>query len=174
MKINKEMKELLDFLSKRNDYAIFAGFAAFLHTGINSSADVDIFVPSIKSVKEITNLLKKQDWNQTKQETDNKYYYFTSLNKKGTSIDIVYSITSKKTFYSTKEKIRFNKYKLNVLSKEAMLITKINQLTYLFRKKEKQERDKKVISVLRTKIDIKKLRKILKNLHEVFWKYGRM
>ncbi len=174
MKLNKEMSELLNFLSKRNNYAIFAGFAAFLHTGIHSSPDIDIFMPSIKSIKEITNLLKKQNWNQTKQETDNKYYYVASLKKKGTTLDAVYSITSKKSLYSTKEKIKFKKYNLNVLSKEAMLITKINQLTYLFRKKEKQKRDRQVISILRKKINIKKLRNLLKNLHEVFWTHGRM
>ncbi len=174
MKINKEMKELVKFLSGRKDYVIFAGFGACLYTGIKCSADIDIFVPSFKSVKEIASLLKEQGWKQIKHETDNKYYSVAVLKKSKTSLDVVYSVTSKKALYSTKEKIKFNNYNLNVLSKEAMLMTKINQLTYIKRKKEKHVRDRKVINILRKEINVEKLRKLLNKLHEAFWTLGRL
>lgn len=174
MTLTHEMIELVRFLSKRDDYVIFAGFGAFLHTSIESSSDIDIFVPTPKTVEEISKLLATKGWKQVKKETDNKYYSVSCLKKKKTSLDVVYSVTSKKSFYPTKERIKFQKYTLNVLSREAMLITKINQLTQLNRLKTKYERDRKVIDSLRKKINIKKLRKLLKNLHELFWTFGRL
>src|SRR3989338_656230 len=174
MNLTSEMNELIKFLSKRDDYVIFAGFGAFLHTGVECSKDIDIFVSSFESVKKITKLLKEKNWKQVKQETDNKHYSVAILEKNKTSLDIVYSVTSKDTLYPTKEKIRFQEHSLNVLSKESMLITKINQLTYIDRAKEKYKRDRQVINILRKEIDIKKLRKILPKLHKVFWTFGRL
>ena len=72
MNLTSEMNELIKFLSKRDDYVIFAGFGAFLHTGVECSKDIDIFVSSFESVKKIAKLLKEKNWKQVKQETDNK------------------------------------------------------------------------------------------------------
>jgi len=48
----KEMHELLDFLSQKDDYAIFAGFAAQLLLGIKASPDIDILVRSKDKAEE--------------------------------------------------------------------------------------------------------------------------
>jgi len=40
--LTNEMQEIINFLSEKDNYAIFAGFAGFLHTGVASSADIDM------------------------------------------------------------------------------------------------------------------------------------
>src|SRR3989338_593967 len=137
MVLSKELSELLEFLSKRKDYAIFSGFGAFLHTGVKASADIDIFVPSFKIVNEITKLLVSKGWKKILRKTDKKYYLLSTLKKNNMSLDIVYSVTSKTALYPMKEKLKYFGWNLSVLSKEAMFITKLNQLTQLNRKEEK-------------------------------------
>jgi len=62
MPLNKEMKEIIEYLNKRNDYAIFAGFASFAHVGVVPSPDIDIYTKSKEARDEITKDFKTKGW----------------------------------------------------------------------------------------------------------------
>jgi hypothetical protein len=166
---NKNMNEILDYLSARKDYAIFAGFAAQLHTGIKASEDIDIFVPSTKVVKKITNDFLSKGWKQTRLRTDKKVFMVSTVKKQGVAFDIIFAKLAKDSFLPSKTKIKVGNRMVYVLSTEALMVTKILQLISLKRTESKAKRDRKAIAILKKKVNKRKLKTLLKNMNPELW-----
>ena len=167
MTITPEIQEILNLLEKRNDYVIFAGFAGYLHTGIETSADIDVFVP----VKEADNIAKQMAWKETKRSVSQNSKIIT-LEKNKTTFDIVGINKGTEPYFETRVEHDFNGKKLWIMSKEALLLSKMNQITTINRTDAKTDRDRKVIALLRSKIDLKKTRELAAKLSDEFWQKG--
>jgi hypothetical protein len=172
MVLTDEMREILRYLHNKKDYAIFAGFAAFLHTKVESSADIDIFVKSIKGVNNISKDFINAGWKQKSKKTDNSLFMCSTLEKNNTTFDIIFSKSAKETILPNKVKLPFNSYGLYVINKEALFISKLLWLASENRPEEKIRRDKNVVNILRKNLNIKELRKILVKMKDTFWKKG--
>jgi hypothetical protein len=169
MNITEEMKEILQYLSNKDNYALFAGFAAFLCTGIESSADIDILVSSYGDIKKITEDFISSGWDHIQFRTDK--ISMSTVKKNKTTFDIIFSQFARKLFPS-RIVVSFDGKKLFCISLEALLLTKLNQLAAIERSEEKTRRDRLVIRVLRKKIDVRKMRELLQNLEDSFWTEG--
>lgn len=162
--ITPEMEEIIHYLHNKDNYALFAGFAAFLLTGIEPSFDVDIFVSSCNDVKKIVNDFVKKRWT-LQYSTD----FMSTFEKNNTTFDIIFSETAKKAFLPGKVQVYVEGSSLYIISPEALLLTKLNQVFSLQRSAEKTKRDRKVIHILRQRIDVRELRMILQNIDDTFW-----
>ncbi len=170
--MNREVSEILRYLNGRSDYCIFAGFASYLHTGVKASNDVDVYVASKKRLRQIAKDFIKNGW-KIKKERQNKFYEFKRLIKNDTTVDLLYSVIGKKCFLlNNKTKIKFQKYNLNVLNKEALFLSKLQVIMEPDRKESKHKRDRKVLNILRKDLDITKLRTLMKKLPRGFWRDG--
>jgi hypothetical protein len=170
MPITLEMEEILHYLHAKDNYALFAGFAAFLHTGVEVSPDIDVFVSSLPDVAEIADEFIKKGWHQTRHPTDT---LFLSTVKKGTTtFDILFSEPAQKVLLPRKIPVDFQGYHLFTISLEGLLLTKMNQVASMGRSDDKTQRDRKVIHIVRQKIDVKKLRSLLLDLEDSFWTKG--
>jgi hypothetical protein len=161
------MEEILQYLHKRDGYALFAGFAAFLLTGVEPSPDIDIFVSSRNDVQKIADDFIPKGWNVQRTEE-----WINTVEKNGTTLDIVFSDNAKKAFLPCKIAVPFKGKKLFSVTPEALLLTKMNQLTSQERSDDKTKRDRKVIYQLRKEIQVKKLKMLLENLEDTFWTEG--
>ncbi len=165
------MQEILDYLQTKEDYALFAGFAAFLHTGVEPSPDIDVFFSSAAAVKASTDDFTTKGWNRIRTGyTDD--YFMNTVEKNGTTFDIIYSAPAKEVLLPHKVRVRFKGTYLYTISVEALLLTKMNQLTSLERSDYKTKRDREVIHILRQKIDVQELRELLKDVKDSFWVKG--
>ena len=173
MVITREMHEIVDFLKAEEQYALFAGFAAYLYTGVETSADIDIFVPSMAVVKRICRLFIPRGWKLTRKKSDGKLYMLSTLKKKDTTLDIVFSKIAREIWVPCKTSLPFGRGRLNAVSPEVLFLTKLQGMTSLHRTESKTARDRRVLSVLRRRIDVGKLRKLLNKLPDVFWTKGR-
>lgn len=169
MVFNKEMQEIVTFLAKQKKYAIFAGFAAYLHTGIEPSADIDVFM-SQKDVVRTAKTFVKKGWTEIKRRLSQEVIVITVV-KNNTTFDII-TVPQKSPYFKTRVTCAFRGKKLQVISSEALLITKMNQLTWESRTDVKTKRDRKVIALLRKKINVKKMRALLPHLSDHFWTKG--
>ena len=170
MSITPEMEEILQYLHTKDNYALFAGFAAYLHTGVEPSPDIDVFVSSHTDVKKITEDFIKKGWNQFDFKTND--FFMSTVKKNETTFDIIFSEPAQKVLLPCRIVVSFQDNPLYTISAEALLLTKMNQLTSLKRSDEKTKRDREVIHVLREKIDVQKLRKLLQTLEDSFWTKG--
>lgn len=59
--ITPEMEEILHYLHHQKGYALFAGFATYLLTGIEPSSDIDVYVSSHSEVLRISDDFSKRD-----------------------------------------------------------------------------------------------------------------
>jgi len=156
----EEMGELLDFLSQREDYCIFAGFASKILLGVSSSADVDVLA---KDMNLIVNELGKKGWSKTI-----KTEKVIMLQKDKTEIDVCKSEIPE--LFDSRSRIKYSDWELYVMSPEALFITKMNnQLAKEDRSEDKTKRDRETIKRLRGKIDPEKLRKLILKLPDEFW-----
>lgn len=167
MSITPEMEEILQYLDGKDNYALFAGFAAFLHTGVEPSPDIDIFVSSLNDLRKITEDFIEKGW--MLQCADR---FMSTVRKRDTTFDIIFSEPAEKALLPCKVAISFEDKELFSITPEALLLTKMDQITSLERSDEKTKRDRKVIHILRQKIDVKTLKKLLQNLEDSFWTEG--
>ena len=167
MDITSEMEEILHYLHRKDDYALFAGFAAYLHTGVEPSPDIDIFVSSLSNVKEITEDFIKKGWTVL-----HSHDFFSTLEKNGTTFDIFFSKIAERAFLPCSIVIPYKDLSLSVISAEALFITKMAQVASLERSAEKTARDRRVIHILRQKIDGKKVKELFQNIDDSFWTEG--
>ena len=163
MDITSEMGEILRYLHKKDDYALFAGFTAYLHTGAEPSPDIDIFVSSLNDVKEITEDFISKGW-IVLHLCDS----FSTLEKNGATFDIIFSKTAERAFLPCAIKVPFKDLSLSVISAEALFLTKMAQVASLERSPEKTARDRRVIHILRQKIDGKKVKELFQNIDDSF------
>jgi hypothetical protein len=167
MNITPEMEEIVQYLHDKSNYAIFAGFAAFLLTGVESSPDIDIFVSSRNDIKKITDDFVTKGWNLLCQND-----FVTTVEKRGTTFDIIFSESARKVFFPCRMRVPFKDKHLFCISSEALLLTKMNQLTSLQRSDYKTKRDRTVIDILRQTIDGEKVIQLVVNLEDSFWTEG--
>ncbi|MBU7017107.1 MAG: hypothetical protein HXS44_06325 [Theionarchaea archaeon] len=167
MVITSEMEEILFYLHRKDNYALFAGFAAFLHGGVEPSMDLDIFVSSPHDVKEITEDFIKKGWTLS-----NSHNFFSTVEKNNTTFDIIYSESAKKAFLPCALVIPYKDLLLSVISAEALFLTKMAQVSALQRSPEKTARDRKIIYILRQRIDSKKVKELLLNMDDSLWIEG--
>lgn len=168
---NKQIERILDYLTKRDDYVIFAGFASFLHTGIEASLDVDAFFSSKDKVKEVSDDFKDLGWKLTKEDQGERYMVKT-MEENDTTFDICYSDTSSRIFLPKKISIAYEGRNLYTLSPECMLLSKLSQLTSLNRTEYKTGRDRNTIKLLREMIDAQKMRELVQEMPYHFWQTG--
>lgn len=164
------MQEVLEYLCTRENYAIFAGFAAFLHTGVAPSPDIDVFVPSIDDVEDMTDHFVNRGWT-LKNRTAHTHFMGT-VEKNNTTFDVIFTKPAKEVFLPRKVKVRFEGKHLYSISVEALLLTKMNQIAWRERSNDKTKRDREVIHILRKKIDVANLREMLEDLDDSFWTEG--
>jgi hypothetical protein len=169
MSITPEMEEVLQYLQKKDSYALFAGFAAFLLTGVEPSPDIDVFVVSEKDVNQITDDFLKKGWRKMRYITDD--IFLSTVEKNNTTFDIIFSKTAK-IFLQDRIQIHFKSIRVFVISPEALFLTKMNQVASPERSDEKTKRDREVIHILRKTIDVKALKKLLQNVDYSFWTKG--
>ena len=167
MVVTSEMEEILLYLHSKDGYALFAGFAAFLHGGVEPSMDIDIFVSSPHDVKEITEDFIRKGWTLS-----NSQDFFNTVEKNNTTFDIIYSELAKKAFLPCALVIPYKDLYLSVITAEALFLTKMAQVSFLQRSPEKTARDRKIIHILRQKIDCKKVKELLLNMDDSFWIKG--
>lgn len=172
MVFTDEMMEILRYLNNKEDYAIFAGFAAFLHTKIESSADIDILVKSIKEVNNISKDFINNGWKQKNKKTGNVLFMNSKLEKNNTTFDIIFSKSAEEIILPRKVKLSFDIYKLYVVSREVLFISKLLGLASESRPEEKIKRDRKVVNILRNNLNLKGLRKLLVEMKDAFWTSG--
>lgn len=170
MTFTPEMQEIIDYLQDKDNYACFGGLAAFLYTGIECSADIDVFVDSIENVKAIAKDFIDKGWKEIARKTDRDYYIIITVEKNNTTFDIYYSKLSSECFLPDKVELEQDGKKAWAINAEALLLTKINQLTSLKRTEEKTLRDRKVIHLLREKIEPQKVKDLLQKIPYVFWR----
>ena len=77
----KEMHEIQAYLNNKKDYAIFGGFASFLHTKTLASNDIDIWINSKGKIKELKKYFLGNGW-QIKKEAEHKEKMKLCLKKK--------------------------------------------------------------------------------------------
>ena len=167
--ITQEMREILEFLSPRNDYLIFAGY---LLTKVEPSADVDIFVPSKETVMSITEELSTKGWTKFKERGIDGTFYSNSLEKNNTTFDIIFSSPALEVLMPRKVKTEFEGKEYFTLSKEGIFLTKMNILTNPKRTENKTKRDREVINILREQVDLDKVRELVISLKDSFWRSG--
>lgn len=172
MVFTKEMSDIVDYLSERKDYVIYAGFAAYLQAGVESSADVDVFVSSMDDVKHISADFFDKGWKKKAAHTDKKHYLVCSVEKGKTTFDICFSRNAAAVLLPQKVRMNFRGKSLYVLSPEALFLTKMNQLSRIDRSDVKTERDRRVIAVLRKKIVVRKLKSFVQSTKDMFWLKG--
>jgi hypothetical protein len=169
MSITPEMEEVLQYLQKKDNYALFAGFCAFLLTDVEPSPDIDIFVVSEKDVNQITDDFLKKGWRKIRYITND--IFLSTLEKNNTTFDIIFSKTAK-IYLRDRIQVPFKNIHVFVISPEALFLTKMNQVASPERSDEKTKRDREVIHILRKTIDVKALKKLLQNVDDSFWTKG--
>lgn len=166
------MLELVKFISSKKDYVIFGGFGAFLHTGVKSSADIDVFVKDVKQIGAWGLSLLHHGWKITRKSKMFKTHRFISMQKNKTTFDIHWSDLALKAFMSHAVTINYLKYHLQVLGIEEMFLCKVQVLIETKRNISKVQRDKQVISLLKCKLNDHKLKLLLCKLPSKFWSKG--
>jgi hypothetical protein len=170
--MNREIKEILEYLEGRKDYVIWAGFCVFAHLGIKPSLDVDIYVNSSETKSEIFTNFQKRGWRRIPHvEMD---FEWDKLEKEGTTLDIVYSSEAARLLFSDAVEIEVYGNKVRFLSKEWLFLTKLGQLSWKDRKEEKRKRDIETIDRLRSLIDLKKLNQLASKLPVSYWRTGQV
>ena len=169
--MNLEIKEILQYLSNRKDYVIWAGFAQHAHLGLKYSPDIDIYTDSLETAKQISSDFQQKGW-----EVAHKPYeipgYWDKLKKKETTFDIVHSQIATDLFFKDKVEIKVEGHNLNFISKEALFLTKLGQYRAKVRTDEKRKRDLEVINQLSETIDVDKIKELASKLPESYWKTG--
>jgi len=168
--ITPEMNEIIDYLSTRDNYAIFAGFAAFLQTGVDASADIDVFIATSEEIEQMSQEFQQKGWTEPERKIVQDKVVKATVEKNETTFDLIFSVNAQ-AYIDTCEKVECEGKQLSVLSKEALLVTKMLQLTQN-RPDSKTQRDRQVIADMRPKIDPMKLKQLLSSLDNTFWTKG--
>jgi hypothetical protein len=170
MPITAEMEETLSYLSGKEDYALFAGFAAFLYTGVEPSPDIDILVDQPESVRKIIGDFIQKGWEKTRYFGEQ--FVMGTVKSGDTTLDICFSQPGRTIFFPQRVTVYYKGAPLLVITPEALLLTKMNQLTSPERTDAKTARDRQVIEILREKIDVSRLRELVNSLEDTFWTKG--
>lgn len=169
-----EVSEIVEFLSRsRYRYAIFAGFASHLLTGVESSNDVDVLFSKEADCREIAESFASRGWIPTKDCWETPEHLNIVLNKKETEFDLVYSTHAVQHLLDEPTIVDFGGSRVLTLSREAMLLVKINQMTKPDRSPEKVFRDRNVINILRKQVDILRITALAGQLGSRYWTEGR-
>ncbi|MBU6998121.1 MAG: hypothetical protein HXS51_06765 [Theionarchaea archaeon] len=170
MPITAEMEEIISYLSGRDDYAIFAGFAAFLHTGVEPSPDIDILIDLPEKVGKIMEDFLEKGWKRICYSS--QHFVTGTVKNHDTTLDICFSPPACHALLPGRTTISYEGTPLLVITPEALFLTKMNQLTSPLRTDAKTARDRQVIEILRKKIEVSALRELLDNLEDSFWTLG--
>jgi hypothetical protein len=165
--VNKEILEILKYLEPRKDYAIVGGFAQFAYTGVGYSPDIDIYAISQKAKGRMAGDMQDMGWKLKYRSKG-----LNRLEKRGTTFDIMHSMAASEIGSSSSVKINVYGHELNVISKEALFLTKLGRFSTADRTEEKRMRDLKTIIKLRRTIDMKKLRGLVSRLPDSYWRTG--
>jgi hypothetical protein len=156
-------------LTKQKDYAIFAGFATEIHTGIPSSPDIDAYYSSKDKIQSVCKSFMKKGWKVTRNFSGKNGYLFRTLMKNETTFDLWTSNTIKSISVPNKEKVTFRNKKLYTICKEELFLEKMIGASLNGRAEYKQQRDKKAVNILRKKVNKKKLKRVLEALPAKFF-----
>lgn len=172
--MNPEIKEILEYLERRQDYVIWAGFAQFAHLGLKHSPDIDIYVASSEVKKQVSKDFQNRGWKLILYSEISPQWQWDSLQKNGTNFDIVYSQAAAEIIFPDSVQIAAYGHSLRFVSKEWLLITKMGQCTWANRKEDKRARDIETINILRKSVDLAKFREIVAKLPDSYWQRGEV
>jgi len=162
--------EILRYLQPRDDYVIWAGLAAYVHVGTPHSNDVDVYTESQKSFEEMSKEFEARAWspNRTKLPSNGMR---NDLRKESVTFDIVYSPFSRILF---EDAARLNAYgyRLKFVSKEALLLTKLGQMSSKGRPPKKMAKDAETIQKLRAVVSAERVSKLSYNMPRSYWASG--
>lgn len=165
---------ILEYLEKRSDYAIWAGFCVFAHLGIRHSPDVDIYTSSLEVKNEISSEFQKRGWRSMPHSEIGFGWNWDKLEKNKTTFDIIFTLASSGLLVPDAVEIKTYRYKLRFLSKEGLLLTKLGALSWAKRSADKRERDIESVRRLRDLVETEKLRKLTRQLPESYWLAGQI
>ncbi len=169
MVFTKEMSEIIEFLSTQKDYAILAGFATEIHTGIPSSPDIDAYFSKKDTILSVSKAFLKNGWKITRNFRGKNGYLFKTLMKNETTFDLWTSHTIKSISIPHKERVIFRTKKLYTICKEELFLEKMMGVSLEGRAEYKQQRDRKAVKILRKKVNAKKLKNLLEILPASFF-----
>ncbi len=169
--MNKEINEILEYLGGISEYAIFAGFAGFIYTGIKASLDIDVLFPDRNLLIKVETDFLEKGWKKMKSSKSSGFFS-VSMKKSSTTFDLVYTENVKKIIMPGVEKIKHQKYILNVVGCEWLFLSKLNGISFPQRTSAKVARDRRVIQLLRKRINVGKLKKLVMNYGDDLWKNG--
>ncbi len=169
-----EIFEIAEFLSAyEGDYAVFAGFASYLLAGVETSFDVDVLLEERKELLEIAKRFANAGWQRTKEESEHEGHFNIVLKKANTEFDLVYSSDCALTLLNSRTDVSFGGFNVKVLSPEALLLIKLNQLTHPNRSEAKIKRDLETIQRLRLQLDVGRMKGLAAVLGKRYWIDGR-
>ncbi|MFH1972191.1 MAG: hypothetical protein ABIJ18_01805 [archaeon] len=166
----EEIEQILEYLSQRGDYVVWAGYAQFAYVGIQPSPDIDIYTDSEETLHLISRDFQEKGWQVTHQPKKISALW-DKLEKNGVTFDIIYTEPSQ-LFFRDRTKLEINGYSVFCLSKEALFLTKMGALTSKGRIEDKKQRDLEAILKLRGIIDPEKVAEIAQKLPASYWKIG--
>ncbi|MDP2874035.1 MAG: hypothetical protein Q8N84_01955 [bacterium] len=172
--MNDQIEEILTYLTKRNDYVIWAGFCVFAHLGIRPSADIDIYVDKAETKEEMSQYFQNKGWVKQPHKEVGFGWDWDNLEKLETTFDIVYSPDSAKLLLRDAVEIGVLGHKARFLSREWLFLTKLGQLSWLDRKEEKRKRDLETIDKLRKLINPEILNRLASSLPISYWQAGQI
>jgi len=172
--MNDQIKEILSYLEKRNDYLIWAGFAKYAYLEGEYSADVDIFTDTPETKRDIIADFQKLGWQVPTISTIRLRWDWNRSEKGGTTFDVVYSPRATQLIIPEKVELIVEGYKLQFISKEWLYLTKLGQLIWKGRSEEKRQRDIQAVLGLEDLIDAQKIVKFVSQLPACFWKEGEI
>jgi len=168
---NPLFAEMLRYLQPRDDYVIWGGIAANAHVGTDTPFnDLDVYLESMASFDGITKDLQAMSWEPNKTKLPGGGVR-NELRKQSITFDLIYSPLSGVLFEDA-ARLRAYGYDLRFVSKEALLLTKLGQVSSEGRPQEKIARDLETIRKLRAVISPEKMAKLSYNMPRAFWTTG--
>jgi hypothetical protein len=172
--MEKECIEILQYLeSRKGDYVIWGGFAQFAYFHLEASPDIDIYVSTKETLETFCSSFLRKGWNiKSKLTLKCEQIKISRLKKRGFTFDVVYSRPASQLFFNDIAEMEVYGYKVNFVSKEALFLIKLGQLTAVNRADSKRKRDLETIMRLREQIDAEKVKNLASKLPASYWKTG--
>lgn len=172
--MKKECVEILQYLeSRKGDYVVWGGFAQFAYFGLEASPDIDIYVSTKEVLEMICSDFLRKGWSiKGKLILKNGQIRIFKLEKGGFTFDVIYSRLASELFFNDAVEMEVYGYTNMFVSKEALFLTKLGQLTAINRSENKRKRDLETIIRLREHVDARKVRNLASKLPASYWKTG--
>lgn len=171
--MRKDLVEILEFLAGREDYVIFAGFAAFLHTGVPASPDIDVFLNQLPSTEAVLGHFITRGWKRHRREGKSGEWEVVTALRGRTTFDICWSLNASSVLVPDATTMLFQGLSLRVISREAMFLTRLVSLSSPGRTSAKSRRDRRVLAALRPLVVPDRVADLAARMAGSFWISGK-